>query len=209
VEGKRFGARWSLARTPPNDHVRPRPPIVNWVYQTFRAHSHPRAAAPARSLTPQLRIACSTTARPAIPISHRFPPSRGVYMFVIEPTCARVDLCECSRMFADAGLSGCQSGFGVKKRGAVPRVHLRGSGDRDIEQVVRFDRHSGSRVHLHFVRALRWGARLPQELRVQCLRSGCLVLLVRQASGMYSPRPFVHHKSSRCSQQISARGVVV
>jgi hypothetical protein len=38
-------------------------------------------------------------------------------------------------MFAHAGLSGGQSGFGVK-RGAVPLVHLRGSGDRDIEQVV-------------------------------------------------------------------------
>ena len=136
MEERRFGARWSLTRTPPNNHVRPRLPIVNWVYQTFRAHYHPRAAAPARSLTPQLRIACSTTARPAIPISHRFPPSRGVYMFVIEPTCARVDLCECSRMFADAGLSGGQSGFGAKRRGAVPHIHLRGSGDRDIEQVV-------------------------------------------------------------------------
>ena len=29
-------------------------------------------------------------------------------------------------MFAHAGLSGGQSGFGVKRRGAVPRVHLRG-----------------------------------------------------------------------------------
>ena len=39
-------------------------------------------------------------------------------------------------MFAHAGLSGGQSGFGVKRGGAVPRVHLRGGGDRDIEQVV-------------------------------------------------------------------------
>ena len=53
------------------------------------------------------------------------------------------------------------------------------------------DRRSGSRVRLNIVKARRWGA--------QRLQSGCLVL-VRQASGMDSPRPSMHHRSSRCSK---------
>ena len=69
-------------------------------------------------------------AQPLIPKSPSpYGSNRGKYVRD-RTTCTPVGLCVCSRMFAYAGLSGGQSRFWVKRRGAVP---LRG---RDNEQVV-------------------------------------------------------------------------
>jgi hypothetical protein len=80
-------------------------------------------------------------------------------------------------------------------------------------RVAGHDRHSGSRVCLRFVKARRRGARLPQELRVQSLVAVGLPsndsASSLRAGFTQSPRPSVHHKSSRCSQQYRVSSVLI
>jgi hypothetical protein len=80
------------------------PPIVNWVYQAFRAHSHPRAAAPdPPASNPLPNGAVHDPRYLTLPAISALYESNGRAYVRDRTTCARVGLCECSRMLAHAG----------------------------------------------------------------------------------------------------------